>query len=114
MLRNLLSGGLDVGDQISALVGLLETSEDHLGAGDVFLRVLEVLEQGIFVPGDSLLDVGFGVRESGSLASFAAHDAAQVGSDLVFAASFNGVALSASLDENLLSLFNVTGWNSHL
>jgi hypothetical protein len=35
---------LKEGDQVVAVLGLLETTEGHLGAGDVLLGVLEVLE----------------------------------------------------------------------
>jgi hypothetical protein len=31
----------------------------------------------------------------------------------MFASGFNGVALSASLDEKFLSLFNISGWDTH-
>jgi len=32
------------GDQVVAVLGLLETTKGHLGTGNVFLGVLEVLE----------------------------------------------------------------------
>jgi hypothetical protein len=35
---------LEEGDQVVAVLGLLETAEGHLGAGNVLLGVLEVLE----------------------------------------------------------------------
>ena len=35
---------LEEGDQVVAVLGLLETTEGHLCAGNVLLRVLEVLE----------------------------------------------------------------------
>ena len=35
---------LHVGNEVVAVLGLLETSEGHLGAGDVLLGVLEVLK----------------------------------------------------------------------
>ena len=44
-----------------AVLGLLEATEGHLGAGDVLLGVLEVIEEGVLVPGDTLLLVGVGV-----------------------------------------------------
>lgn len=40
----LFGGPLEEGDEVVAVVGLLESSERHLGAGDVLLGVLEVLE----------------------------------------------------------------------
>jgi hypothetical protein len=35
---------LEEGDQVVAVLGLLETTEGHLGAGNVLLGVLEVLK----------------------------------------------------------------------
>jgi len=75
--RRLFGLFLEEGDQIITVLGLLEATEGHLGAGNVLLRVLEVLElvllanvrlnnggmsyQGVLVPGDALLLVGVGV-----------------------------------------------------
>lgn len=44
---------LNVGDQIGTILWLLQTGEHHLGARDVLFRVLQVLEQGLLVPGDA-------------------------------------------------------------
>lgn len=112
--RPLLGRVLQVGDQVSALVGLLQTSEHHLGAGDVLLGVLQVLEEGLLVPGDALGLVGVRVGEARSLASLATEQTAQVGSGLVLAASLHGVALRATLHKDLLALLNVSGGNSHV
>lgn len=79
-----LSGGrLQVGDEVSAIPGLLETGEHHLGSRDVLLRVEKVFEEGVFIPGDSLGNVGLGVREPGGLAGFAPEQTVEVGSNLV-------------------------------
>ena len=51
----------DLRDQVIAVLLLLKSTEGHLGARDVLLWVLEVLEESIGVPGDSLLLVGIGV-----------------------------------------------------
>lgn len=40
----LCGGLLEVGDEVVAVIGLLETTERHLGARNVLLGVLEVLE----------------------------------------------------------------------
>jgi hypothetical protein len=42
--KRLFGLSLEEGDQVVAVLGLLETTEGHLGAGDVFLGVLEVVE----------------------------------------------------------------------
>jgi hypothetical protein len=49
------------GDQVVTVLGLLETTESHLGSGNVLLGVLEVLEESVVVPLDALLLVGVGV-----------------------------------------------------
>lgn len=112
-IRDLLGGRLQVGNQIATLVGLLKTGEDHLGAGDVLLGVLQVLEQRIFVPGNSLSLVGICVGEAGSLAGLATDQTVQVGSNLVLATGLHSVALCATLNEQLLALLNITSWHAH-
>lgn len=77
------AGLLEVGDEVEALLLLLEAREDHLGAGDVLLRVLEVHVEGLLVPGDALLGVGLGVGVAGGLAGLATEHSAEVGSLLV-------------------------------
>ncbi len=44
---------LQVGDELVPLLLLLESGEDHLGAGDVLLGVDEVLVQRVRAPGDA-------------------------------------------------------------
>lgn len=111
-----LLGGrrFQVSDEITTLIGLLEASEDHLGAGDVLLWIFQILEEGVLAPGNSLSLVGIGVRESSGLTSFTAEDSVQIRADLVLAASFDSVALRASLNEDLLSLLNITSWYTHV
>ncbi len=65
---------------------LLQTSKGHLCSRNVLLWVLQVLEHGVVVPGDALVDVGGGVGVTSSLASLATKDAVEVRSDLVWAA----------------------------
>lgn len=109
----LLGRVLEVGDQVSALVGLLQTGKHHLRSGDVLLGVLQVLEQGVLVPGDALGLVRVRVRESSRLASLASEQTAQVGSGLVLATSLHGVALRTALHKDLLALLDVSSGNSH-
>ena len=77
--ENLGGGLLDVGYQVAPVLLLLEAGEDHLGAGDVLLGVLEVDVKGVLVPGDALADVGGGVREAGSSSGLSSPHAVQVG-----------------------------------
>ena len=55
---------LEVGNDVRALDRLLEAGEHHLGAGDVLLRVEQVLEQSVVRPCDSLLLVRVSVVEA--------------------------------------------------
>lgn len=43
-MERLLGLVLEEGDEIVAVLGLLETAKGHLGAGNVLLGVLEILE----------------------------------------------------------------------
>jgi len=52
---------LEEGDEVVAVLGLLETTECHLGTGDVLLGVLEVLKQCVLIPHNALCLVGIGV-----------------------------------------------------
>ena len=49
------------GDEVVAVLVLLQTSKCHLSAWDVLLGVLEVIEQGLRVPCNTLFDVSLGV-----------------------------------------------------
>lgn len=50
---------------------------------NVLLRVLEVLEESVLVPGDTLLLVALRVGKAGDLAGLTAEKAVQVGANLV-------------------------------
>lgn len=70
---------LEPSDEIIAVLVLLETRKGHLGAGNILaddsmmlvepreervtylFRVLEILKQRVFVPYDTLVDVGSGI-----------------------------------------------------
>ena len=54
LLAILCRAGLEVSDEVVALALLLEAREDHLGAGNVLLGVLEVLEEGLLTPFNAL------------------------------------------------------------
>lgn len=70
------------GDHVGALLRLLEAGEGHLGARDVLLRVLEVVEERVVVPDDALIPVGLCVRVALDRAGRAAEEAVQVGAGL--------------------------------
>jgi hypothetical protein len=102
-----LGGGLlEEGDEVGAVLGLLEPGVHHLGAGDVLLGVEQVLEQGLLAPGHGAVLVGVRVGEAGGGARGAAEETAQVGTLLVRAALLGHVALRAGLLEDLLAC----GW----
>jgi len=97
-----------VSDQVGAVVFLLQTGEDHLCAGNVFLRVCQVDVQRVLAPSDPFLDISGGVAEAGGLPSFPSPHAVQIGPGLVFPALLDRVALGAPLDENLFSFPDVS------
>ena len=104
-----------VGDEVLALLLLLDTGENHLGTGDELLRVLKVHKEGGGVPVHTvdltLVDVGCGVGESWSLPSLAAQKSVKVGTLLVGTSGLNSVALAALGLEDLGSLGNVSHCN---
>ena len=104
----LLGQGAEVGDEVSALLLLLDAGEGHLGAGHELLGVLEVHVEHLGGPGHAGLEVGLGVGEALDGAGLAADDAEQVGADSVSSALGGGVALGSAALEQLLSLGDVT------
>jgi hypothetical protein len=96
---------LKVGDEVVAVLGLLQATEGHLGTGNVLLGVLEVLElnksqqmlccaiqacmqtrsrketyKSVVTPGDALALVGVGVSVSRDLTGLSAPESVKVGS----------------------------------
>lgn len=55
---------LEEGDEICAVLLLLEPGEDHFGTLDVLLGVEQILEQGLIAPGNARVLVGSCVREA--------------------------------------------------
>lgn len=98
---------VEEGDEVVAVLGLLETTEGHLGAGDVLLGVLKVLEEGVLLPGDALLLVGVGVGVALDLAGLAAEEAVEHGADLVALTLLQGVALRAAGLEEVGTLLSI-------
>ena len=66
---------LEICDKIFPVLKLLEPSKGHLRARDVLLRVLEVFDQRLLVPGDPLRDIRLRVREALRLASLTTEEA---------------------------------------
>jgi hypothetical protein len=103
----LSSSILEVGNEVVAVLGLLQATESHLGTGDVLLGVLEVLEESVVVPLNALLLVGIGVGVAINGAGLAAPETVQSRSDLVAAVLLNGVALSTSGLEKVGTLLDI-------
>jgi hypothetical protein len=105
--------GWNIRDEVLPVLLLLHATVGHLGAGDVLLGVLEVLEQGVLLPGDALGLVGVGVLVALDGAGLAAEEAVEGGADLVAAAGLDGVALRAARLEEVGTLLYVAclgGW----
>jgi hypothetical protein len=95
------------GDQVIAVLLLLQSTERHLGTGDVLLGVLEVVEQRLLVPGDALLLVGISVGKALNLTTLAAKETVQLRADLVALTLLQGVALSTSCLEKVGTLLGI-------
>lgn len=87
----------EVGDQVVAVLLLLETGEGHLGTRDVLLGILEVLEKSLLIPGYTLVDVGLGVREALDGTGLTAEETVKVGADWECARAKKRKALSVKL-----------------
>jgi hypothetical protein len=74
---------------------------------------LEVLEEGVLLPLNTLLLVGVGVSETGDLARLAAEETVKLRANLVALASLQGVALCAAGLEEVGALLVVT-WSGLL
>ena len=69
---------LEVFNQISTLLCLLQTGEDHLSSWDILLRVQEVGKHVLLVPLDSRGLVSISISESSSFTSIATIDSEKV------------------------------------
>lgn len=98
----------EVGNEILAVLLLLQATESHLGSGDVLLGVLEVSEEGVIVPGDALLLVGVGVGVAIDGSGLAAEKTVQGRTDLVGTALLDSVALGATGLEEVGTLLSVS------
>jgi len=90
------------------VLSLLEATESHLGARNVLLGVLEVLEESVLVPVDGALLVGVGVGEALDLTRLAAEDTVELRADLVALAGLQGMTLCATGLEEVGALLVVT------
>jgi len=121
--------GENIRDEVVPVLLLLEAAKGHLGAGNVLLGVLKVVElqaivsgrsqsardapagctyEGVLVPGDALLLVGIGVGVAVDGAGLAAKEAVESGADLVALTLAESVALSAAGLEEVGTLLSVT------
>jgi len=91
-------------DEVIPVLILLQASERHFSAGDVFFRVFEVLEQRLLVPGNALVDIGGGVRVTFHLTGFTAEEPVEIGPDFVGLASTDSVTLRATSLEKTCTL----------
>ena len=94
---------LQVSNQVSSILILLQTSEDHLSARDELLRVHKVGVQDILGPSDTRAHVSFRVAETRGGASSSAQQTEEIGTLLVGSTFLDGVALRTFGLENLSS-----------
>lgn len=98
----------NVRNEVVAILLLLQAAKGHLGARNVLLGVLKVVEQGLVIPDDTLVLVGVGEGIARGGTALAAKEAVQVGSDLVAAVGLDGVALSTTGLEEVGTLLEIT------
>lgn len=90
---------LKEGNEISPVLGVLETRKRFLGPRYKRLRVLEVLVQILLCPDHILVGMCLRVEIKGLCASLTTDDAVQVRAGLVHPACTDGVALIAARHE---------------
>src|SRR3984957_19311229 len=73
----------DISPQVGDLLLVLDAGEDHLGAGHLGPRVLDVVLEFRLVPDDAGILVGVGIGKIGDAAGMPAIDAVELGADLV-------------------------------
>src|SRR5579862_2865870 len=91
----------DIGPQVVDLLLVLDAGEDHLGAGHLGARVLDVVLELRLVPDDAGILVGVGIGEIGDAAGMPAVDAVELGADLVLRVVADGMAGQAFVERNL-------------
>ena len=87
---------LQVGNDISTILLLLETSENHLCSWNVLLWIQKVLIEGILTPNNTLILVCLTVGVSFGLSSVSSKQTSQVWALLVTSSLLSNVALGAS------------------
>ncbi|EPY42486.1 cytochrome c [Angomonas deanei] len=100
--------GVQVRDEVSALLGLLEASEGHLGAGHELLGVFQIDIEHVVGPDDAGVLVGLAVGVPLDRAGLAVVDTEEVGTHAVGAALGGGVALRGTTLEDLLTAGGIT------
>src|SRR5438445_11540862 len=94
----------DVGPEVARLFLVLDAGEDNLGAGDLRLGILDVVEELILAPGDAGILVGVGIGIALDGAGLAAIEAVEHGADLVLGAIADRVAGHALVERGLAGI----------
>src|SRR5262249_56721778 len=88
----------EIGPQVAGLLFVLDAGEEHLGAGDLGARVLDVVLEGRLAPGDARILVGVAVIVARGRSRLAAVDAVQLLADPLLRALADLVAGHALLE----------------
>src|SRR5262249_3334952 len=88
----------DIGPQVAGLLLVLDAGEEHLGAGDLGARILDVVLEGRLAPGDARILVGVAVIVARGRSRLAAVEAVELGADPVLGALADLVAGHALLE----------------
>src|SRR5262245_8585664 len=84
-----------IGPEVVGLVLVLDAGEDHLGAGNLPLGILDIFEEDFLAPGDAGILVGVGIGIALDAAGLAAVEAVEHRADLVLGAFPDRVASQA-------------------
>ena len=82
----------EVGPQVADLLFVLDAGEDHFGARDFGLGILDVFFEGRLIPDDARILVGIGILVTRDATGLAAVQAILFGTDLVLCARADAVA----------------------
>src|SRR5438132_8846213 len=91
----------DESPEVVRLFLVLDADEYHLGAGDLRLGVLDVVEELVLVPGDAGILVGVGIGKIRRGAGLAAVEPVEHGADLVLGAVADRMAGNAFVERGL-------------
>lgn len=109
----LLGGVNKIGNQVGPLGLLLDAGEDHLGSGNVGLRIKQILPQVLLRPDDATVLVGIAVRKV-CRARLSAQKAEKIGALLGRPSFVQSVALGTLCFKDLRPNLGIARWDGYV